>query len=310
MVETNQEGYQTLGWIINESEYGFYLVVAQEAVQEEIADVYRLGAVEIYDCKKYPGEYSFQKLREKLETFQDKKTIFIQNFHMAVQDSEDLKRLNFSRDMLAGMKKNLVFFTTLHGDDMLAKEAYDFYSFIKIRIVFPRYEKEEEETDVIWEKEISDNEKKSWSAEELKEKMEQSYSLISRAKALYKVAEYRKSEKLLLAAKEIREDILGKNHLEVAEIYSEFVHVYLQLGQYRRAEKLGKQLLAVREEFLGEEHTATCYEALANLYIMQGKYDEVERLQRKALGREHKSTKNALSGLIYVRQKLKEKMNK
>ena len=89
MSETNQEGYQTLGWIINESEYGFYLVVADEQIQEEIADVYRLGAVEIYDCKKNPGEYSFQKLREKLELFHNRKTVFIQNFHMAVQDAPE-----------------------------------------------------------------------------------------------------------------------------------------------------------------------------------------------------------------------------
>ena len=41
MIESNQEGYQTLGWIINQSEQGLFLVIADEMMQEEIVRIYR-----------------------------------------------------------------------------------------------------------------------------------------------------------------------------------------------------------------------------------------------------------------------------
>ena len=47
MREHDQEGYQTLGWIINKSEQGLYLVVADEDTQKKIVDIYRRGAVKV-----------------------------------------------------------------------------------------------------------------------------------------------------------------------------------------------------------------------------------------------------------------------
>ena len=71
-------------------------------------------------------------------------TFLIVNFQFAIQSEEDLKRLNFSRDMLAGLEKNLIFLTTAYGDDQLAGGAYDFYSFVKIRIIFHTERKEQQ----------------------------------------------------------------------------------------------------------------------------------------------------------------------
>ena len=51
MEESNQEGYQTLGWIINKSEYGLYLVIADETIQKEIVEIYQKGKIGIYDYK-------------------------------------------------------------------------------------------------------------------------------------------------------------------------------------------------------------------------------------------------------------------
>ena len=140
MSNRNQENYRTLGWIINESEEGFFLVIAEENVQKEILEIYKEGTVGIYDYKQNPGYYSFHKIREYIENNSDIKTHFITNFQFAVQTEDDLKRLNFSRDMLAALGKNLIFITTPYGDELLAKGAYDFYSFIKMRVVFESYE--------------------------------------------------------------------------------------------------------------------------------------------------------------------------
>ena len=129
MSESSQEGYQTLGWIINKSEDGLFLVVADEDMQSEIAKVYQRGEVGIYDCKQNPKEYSFQRLESWITSKPEFRTFFIVNFHLVVQRAQDLKRLNFSRDMLAGLKKNIIFLTTEFGDNQLVKKAYDFYSF-------------------------------------------------------------------------------------------------------------------------------------------------------------------------------------
>ena len=59
MSESNQDGYRSLGWIINKSEQGLFLAVADEAIQQELINTYRQGAVEVYDYKRHPGEYSF-----------------------------------------------------------------------------------------------------------------------------------------------------------------------------------------------------------------------------------------------------------
>ena len=80
MSDSNQDGYQTLGWIINESQSGLYIVVADEKMQCEIADVYRQGIVGIYDCRLHPGAYSYQKLKEKIEIWDEKQVIFVVNF--------------------------------------------------------------------------------------------------------------------------------------------------------------------------------------------------------------------------------------
>ena len=69
MSESNQEGYQTLGWIINKSEYGLFLVIADEEMQNEIARVYRRGMVRIYDYKEHPKAYSFLDLKKWIENF-------------------------------------------------------------------------------------------------------------------------------------------------------------------------------------------------------------------------------------------------
>ena len=117
MQERNQDGYQALGWIINKSEYGLFLVVAEEPIQQEIADVYRGGMIGVYDYKRYPGEYSFQILKEWIDGQTDIQTFFILNFQFALQSGKDINRLNFSRDMLTQLRKNLIFFTTPYGDD-------------------------------------------------------------------------------------------------------------------------------------------------------------------------------------------------
>jgi len=273
MAESNQEGYQTLEWIINKSESGLFLVVADRAMQQEIVSFFRQGEIGIYDYKEYPYGYSFQNLERWLDSQPEIQTFLIVNFQLAVQKGEDLKRLNFSRDMLAGLGKNLIFFTTQSGDDRLAVSAYDFYSFIKIRVIFRGYTEErnveiqssDDRNDFIQKREVT--------PKEAREKIKETYDLLKQAEEAELRAEYRESEKLLLKAKAIREALLGTEHLETARVYQRLAIIYGCQELYKQAEKFGVKALKIYEKVLGESHpdTADSYNNLANLYREQGK---------------------------------------
>ena len=250
MSESNQEGYQTLGWIINESEKGIYLVVADEDIQQEIMDIYRRGEVKIYDYKRHPEAYSFQKLKSWIEPFEDIQTIFITNFQFAIENDDDLKRLNFSRDMLIGLNKNLIFFTTPFGDDQLATNAYDFYSFIRIRIQFHNYETEVH----IQNKDVASEQiGVPYEADEdltkRRQKLQETYSMFEMAKDLFSNGEYEKSVNLLLQIKDIRKAILGTEHLETANIYYELANAYETQGKYEQAIEVCMKSMEIRKKY-------------------------------------------------------------
>lgn len=275
MSESKQEGYQTLGWIINKSEQGLFIVVADEKLQKEIAEIYRQGIVEIYDYKRQAGEYSFRALQEWVMGRPEIQNFMLLNFHLAVQNEESIKRLNFSRDMIEELGKNFIFLVTPDGDDRLAAGAYDFYSFVKLRIVFHEYERKCEKADKLLSVADIDGKDREWDAKELKQKLAEAYVLMEQAKEEKNKAHYYESESLLLKARQIKEKALGTEHLEIAEIDYELARVYEKQGKYQEAERLHKRSLEIREKVLGEEHpdTAASYNGLAVVYKAQGKYE-------------------------------------
>lgn len=312
MSESSQDGFQTLGWIINNSEQGLYLVVAEEQMQKEIVGIYRKGAVEVYDYKQHPGAYSFRDLQEWVLSLPETKVFMIANFHLALQDEESLKRLNFSRDMIDGLGKNFIFLITPYGDDSLVCGAYDFYSFVKLRILFDDHETES----VKKEKIIPDEDElvleNVENPEVLKQKLAEAYVLIEQAKEEKDKGHYSESEKMLLHARKIKEKLLGPEHLEMAEIDFELAEVYEGQGRYKEAEELDKKSLSIRQRVLGEEHpdTAESYNNLAGVYERQGRYREAEELYQKSLkihvkvqGEEHPKTATCYNNLAYLYDK-------
>lgn len=313
MLENNQAGYQTLGWIINKSENGLFLVIAEESIQQEIVEVYRGGMIGVYDYKRYQGGYSFRKLKEWIDAQADTQTFFVVNFQFALQSEQDIDRLNFSRDMLAGLQKNLIFFTTPYGDDQLAGGAYDFYSFIKIRILFQDYAVRKK-TDISALPLETEN---GWQGgeenpEDVKHKLDEAYSLIQKAKEDSDKAKYQESIQLLLRAARICEEILGTEHLETASVYHELAVVYEKMSVYEQAEELCRKSLEIRQKILGENHPdiAACYNILAQIYAGQGKYREAENLLKKAvsickdlLGEEHPGTVEYCNNLAVIYEK-------
>ena len=309
MLESRQEGYRTLGWIVNKSEQGIYLAVADEEMQGEIVRIYRQGAVGVYDYMRHPGAYSFRNLQEWVSGLPEIKTFFLANFHLAVQNEESLKRLNFSRDMLEGLGKNLIFLVTPYWDDRLATGAYDFYSFIKLRVMFHNYETGHEDKEELLSLAAEPEEEREWNAEEAKQKLAKAYELLEQATEERDRAHYRESVELLLKAREIREKLLGPEHLEVARIYQALANVYYYQGKYGKAEELSEKSLRISEIVLGEEHpnTVAGYNNLAVAYKSQGKYEKAEELSEKSLrirervlGEEHPDTAASYNNLAAV----------
>ena len=273
MEESNQEGYQTLGWIINKSEYGLYLVIADETIQKEIVEIYQKGKIGIYDYKQHQETYSFHNLKEWILSLPEIHTFFIVNFQFSIRSEQDLKRLNFSRDMIANLQKNLIFFTTPSEDDKLIVSAYDFYSFIKIRITFHDYkieginkksellsEKEAIQQQQVMEEQVLDkNRSKSiqeekWCSEETREKLQATYDLIKQAKEAEDKKEYSESIRLLLESKEIREKLLGSEHLEMEIIYEKLGHLYEKQRLYKESENFYKKALKIHQKKIGRAH--------------------------------------------------------
>lgn len=306
MTESNQEGYRTLGWILSKSEQGLFLAVAEEGIQKEIVNIYRNGLVGIYDYKRHPGEYSFPLLQEWVTTLPQIKTFLIVNFHLALQNEKSIKRLNFSRDMLEGLGRNFIFLVPPYMDDRLAVEAYDFYSFLKLRVTFHDYKAKVEKEEELPAEEPVEEEEGGWKPEELKKKMAEAYRLIEEARDEYGQAHYDKSEKLLLKAREIKEKLLGTEHLEIAEINCDLAGAYKRKGKYQEAQNLYKKSLLIKEKTLGKEHpsTAVSYHNLALVYGQKEEYEAALPYILKAykvfvftLGMNHPNTQMAYKNM-------------
>ncbi len=257
MLKNHQEEYQTLEWILTTSEDGFFLVVADEHIQKEIVEKYQGKQIGIYDCKQYQKGYSFQLLETWIQSMPNIQTFFIVNFQFAIQQEQDWKRLNFSRDMLAKLKKNLIFLMPSYTDDQLAKYAYDFYSFIKVRVIFDSENGKQEDWEFNSFVEEEDFCKEHWSQEEKKEKMRETYLFLQQAEEEMKQGNYKESIRLLLKAKKIRELLLGIEHLETVVVYDKLAQLYGILGVYEKAEELCKKVFQVRKDVLGENHPDT-----------------------------------------------------
>ena len=286
MSKRNQEAYETLGWIINESEKGFFLLIADEAVQSEISEIYSDGNIGVYDYKENPGTYSFQKIADYVEKNKDLKTFLILNFQFSLQTEQDLKRLNFSRDMLAALEKNLIFVITPYGDELLVKGAYDFYSFFKARLSF-----ENDKEEVINNKFKSlENMMILPDEDEIakldnKQKLDLSYTLLDRGRKAAKAAAYDESIQSIEMAIKILQGIFETDHLELAKSYNVLGCVYEKLGEYKKAMFYLEKALMIREKAYGEEHpeVATSCNNIGSVYADLGMKERALSYYEKAL---------------------------
>lgn len=126
-------------------------------------------------------------------------------------------------------------------------------------------------------------------------------------------ARFSEAERYCQRALQMRERLLGPEHIDVACSLNGLANGYAGQGRFAEAEPLYQRALAMREQCLGFEHTdvaVTCNE-FANLYRLQGKFTESERLFKRAfqirercLAPEHPLISFTLTGLgtLYLDQ--------
>ena len=120
---------------------------------------------------------------------------------------------------------------------------------------------------------------------------------------------YMQAEVLLCQARDIRVQVVGTMHPDVAESLNNLALLYWNQGRYTEAEPLLLRSLAIREQHLGPEHlrTSESLNNLALLYWKQGRYTEAEPLYQRALticeqqlGPEHHGVASCLNNLAQL----------
>ena len=312
MDNINTDSYMSLGWILNQSEDGFFLVIALENMQYEIISHYDIPNVAVYDCKKNSGAYSFGNLEKWIIENPQMKAYFILNFQLAIPKIEDVNQLNFSRDMLAKLNKNLIFCVTQAADNFLSKNAYDFYSYIKLQIAF-----EDDSYDVIEVQETYVLDKSAGIATEIEidfkkpknQLLSDAISLISQAGQLRSNFRYIDALSLLKSALIIFEKFYGDEHPDTAEVYQQMADIYQDLNKFSEALTLYNKALEIREKVLGKDHpdTATTYNNMAGFFENQGDYEKALDFYGKALaivgkvlGKDHPHTATTYNNIAAV----------
>ncbi|MBF2064985.1 MAG: tetratricopeptide repeat protein [Calothrix sp. C42_A2020_038] len=139
-----------------------------------------------------------------------------------------------------------------------------------------------------------------------------SYSLLG--ETYYAQQRYEQAEPLLQKALEIRLNILGEDHPDIATSLNNLAGLYDSQKCYEQAEPLYQKALELRRKLLGEEHpdVATSLNNLAGLYDSQQRYEEAEplykqalELKRRQLGNEHPYVAISLNNLAGMYQEQK-----
>jgi tetratricopeptide (TPR) repeat protein len=119
-------------------------------------------------------------------------------------------------------------------------------------------------------------------------------------------------------ALDIQRKVLGEEHPDPAQSYSNVARNLHDQGRYKEAEEGNRKALGIRRKVLGEEHphTAQSYNNLASNLQAQGRYQEAEEgnkkalaIRRKVLGEEHPDTAtsyNNVAGNLYGQGRYQE----
>jgi CHAT domain-containing protein/Tfp pilus assembly protein PilF len=133
--------------------------------------------------------------------------------------------------------------------------------------------------------------------------------LFAEFRGLSRASKYDEAHPLGERVLEIRERVLGVDHLNIADTLHSLALLYYNKRDYANAEPLYQRALIIREKVLGPEHpdVASSLNNLANLYSERGDYAKAEPLYQRALtirekvlGAEHPAVAATLNNLAVL----------
>ncbi|MCR5825707.1 MAG: tetratricopeptide repeat protein, partial [Oscillospiraceae bacterium] len=294
-MKDNVFGYESLTWIIEQSEDGLYVATATPRMQREIASHYSSADVCVYDYSTDVKPFTFSVPARLFRDNPDKRAYFLLNVQLSLLDENGqfddvlLERLNFCRDMFAREKKSVVFFMTEEAARQLNRKAYDFHSYIRLFLDFE--DDSPDEAVLIKLPETLPDRSVGVAPPEIdfgkprNALLAQAIALRNRAKQFFGDGRYRDAETLLRGALDIRERLLDKEHPDVAAALHALGKTYEKMGRYDEARAALQRALDIRTHTLGERHpdTAASCDRLAAVYRDRGEYDRALALFQTAL---------------------------
>ncbi len=84
---------------------------------------------------------------------------------------------------------------------------------------------------------------------------------------------------------DVREKVLGKDHIEVANSLNSLAELYYSMGKFKEAQPLSERIMEIYEKIFGSEHLGLAMIAtfLALIFHGQREYDKAEGFYRRAL---------------------------
>jgi tetratricopeptide (TPR) repeat protein len=324
----NSEAYETVSWILENADTGFFIITAPHNMQRELASLYKTTKVAIFDYAQNPAPYSFSEISAWAESCREADFYFILNMQLALKNESEMLSFNMSRDMLAKMHKAWFFFMTKETDNRLAAFAFDVYSYVRLKAHFTQEIAEGPLNDQIisyFDKPVNLYEAKEALAryKDLEKQLlalplddtadnqllAAAITLSNIADLYFNCAQYEDAHKLLGTVRKIREKILGSVHPDTAAAYNDMALVCDSQGDYDKALELFGNALAIYEKVLAKEHpdTAATYNNIAGVYLHQGDYvkalewyGKALAIREKVLGKEHPDTATTYNNIAFV----------
>jgi tetratricopeptide (TPR) repeat protein len=133
-----------------------------------------------------------------------------------------------------------------------------------------------------------------------------SSSMNSRGELYRVLGRLHEAEKLLQKAYELKSNLLGPDHLDVATILNNLALVYNEMGKYDEVESMHQRVLKIRKVHLGNSHplVANTLNNIAWFHLGIHRYkeaitvgQEALSIRERVLGPNHPDTANTVNGL-------------
>ena len=324
----NSEAYETISWILDNADRGFFLVTAPAPMQRKIAALYKTSRAEVFDFSLIAESYSSSLLTAWAHANPEAEVLFVLNMQAALSDEKDMQSFNMSRETLAKERRIWLFFMTEDMDARLSVFAFDIYSRIMLKARFQAEEGNGGDAaqrtapadrayniadirDAIKRQARLEKQLMALSMEDTPrdQLLSSALTLTAIAKLYTDCADYEKALLLLERVRGIREQALGDRHPDTAAAYNDVGDVYARQGEYVKALEMFQKASAVNERALGAEHpeTATTYSNIAGAYFRQGEYgkalawyEKALAITEKVLGKGHPDTATAYNNIALV----------